>query len=159
VDVHVDAAGGDDLAFARDRLGAGTDDDVDAGLHVGIAGLADPDDAAVADADVGFDDAPVIEDERVGDDGVDGALRAGALALAHAVADHLAAAEFHLLAVDRAVGLDLDEELGVGEPHAVADGGPVHVRIGGAGDPDAHGFFSSAPATAPWKPCTTRAPA
>ena len=35
--------------------------------------------------------------------------------LAHAVADDLAAAEFHFLAVDRVVLLDLDEEIGVGQ--------------------------------------------
>jgi hypothetical protein len=43
------------------------------------------------------------------------------LALPHAVADHLAAAELHLLAVDREVVLDLDPQLGVGQAHAVAD--------------------------------------
>ena len=62
VDVAVDAAGGDDLAFAGDDLRAGADDDVDAGLHVRVAGLADGGDAAVLDADVGLDDAPVVED-------------------------------------------------------------------------------------------------
>jgi hypothetical protein len=34
---------------------------------------------------------------------------------AHAVADHLAAAELHFLAVDRVVALDFDDELGVTE--------------------------------------------
>ena len=87
-------------AFARDDLGAGADHDVDAGLDVGVAGLADAGDAAVLDADVGLDDAPVVEDQRVGDHQVDDLLGA-ALALAHAVADHLAAAERHLFAVDR----------------------------------------------------------
>ena len=77
VDVGVDAAGGDDLALAGDGLGAGADDDVDAGLDVGVAGLADGGDAAVLDADVGLDDAPVVEDQRVGDDGVDRARRRG----------------------------------------------------------------------------------
>src|SRR5258706_481883 len=110
----VDAAGGQDLAFAGDRLGARTDDDVDAGLDVGIAGLADAGDAAVPEADIGFDDAPMVEDQGVGDHRVDGALGAGPLALPHAVADHLAAAELDLLAVDRAVGFDLDDQLGVG---------------------------------------------
>ena len=57
-------------------LGAGADDDVDAGLDVGIAGLADAGDAAVLEADIGLDDAPVVEDQRVGDDGVDGAVGA-----------------------------------------------------------------------------------
>ncbi len=38
---HVDPAGGDDLALARDDFRARTDDDGDARLDVGIAGLAD----------------------------------------------------------------------------------------------------------------------
>ncbi len=99
VDVRVDAAGGQDLALAGDHLGAGADDDVHAGLHVRVAGLADARDAAVRMRDVGLDDAPMVDDQRVGDDGVDRALRLAALGLAHAVADHLAAAELHLLAV------------------------------------------------------------
>ncbi len=41
VDVGVEAAGGKDFSFASDHLGAGTDDDGDARLDVGIAGLAD----------------------------------------------------------------------------------------------------------------------
>ncbi len=49
-------------------------DDVDAGLDVRVAGLADAGDAAVLDADVGLVDAPVVDDQRVGDDGVDGAF-------------------------------------------------------------------------------------
>jgi hypothetical protein len=49
--------------------------------------------------------------------------------LCHAVADHLAAAELDLLAIDRAVGFDLDEELGVGEAHAVAGGRAEHIGI------------------------------
>ena len=53
-------------------------------------------------------------------------------ALPHAVADHLAATEFHLLAVSREILLDLDEQLGVGEPHAVTFGWTEHVGIGGA---------------------------
>ena len=79
VDVRVDAAGREDLAFAGDRFGAGADDDRDVRLRVGIAGLAYADDAAVLDADVGFDDAPVVEDQRVRDDDVDavGRVRAG----------------------------------------------------------------------------------
>ena len=55
-------------------LGAGADDDGDAGLRVGIAGLADRRDAAVLQADIGLVDAGVVDDQRVGDDGVDRAL-------------------------------------------------------------------------------------
>src|SRR5260370_2208495 len=40
VDMRVAAASSDNLAFAGDRLGPRSDDDVDARLHVGIAGFA-----------------------------------------------------------------------------------------------------------------------
>ena len=79
VDVGVDAARGDDLGLAGDRLGAGADDDVDAGLGVGVAGLADRDDPPVLDADVRLDNTPVVEDDSVGNDEVDRAGGAGLL--------------------------------------------------------------------------------
>ena len=132
MDVAVDTAGGDYFPFAGDHFGARTDHDVDPGLDVGVTGLADGVDAPAADADVGLDDAPVVEDDRVGDDGIDGALGAGTLRLPHAVADHLAAAELYLLAIDRAVTFDLDDELGIGEAQPVAGGRPEHRGIGGA---------------------------
>ena len=72
-----------------------------------------------------------------------------ALALAHAVADHLAAAELDLVAVDGVVGLDLDDELGVAEAHAVARRRAEHVGVGAARDL-AHG--GSGPMTRPRKP-------
>ncbi len=103
------------------------------GLDVRVAGLADGGDAAVLDADVGLHDAPVIEDHYVGDDGIDGAGRARHLRLAHAVADGLAAAELHLLAIGGEIFLDLDQEIAVGKPHLVARGGAEHAGIGGAG--------------------------
>ena len=132
VDVGIEAAGGEDLALAGDHFGAGADHDGDTGLDVGIAGLADRGDAVALDADIGFDDAPMIENQGVGDDGVDRALLVGYLRLAHAVANDLAAAELHLLAVDGEVFLDLDDEVGIGEPHAVAGGGTEHVGIDAA---------------------------
>ena len=60
----------------------------------------------------------------------------GDCALAHAVADHLAAAELHLLAVDGEVLLDLDDQIGVGEPHAVAGRRAEHVGIDACGCDD-----------------------
>ncbi len=92
MNMAVDAAGGDDLALAADDLGAGADDDVDAGLDVRVAGLADAGDATTGDADIGLDDAGMVDDHCIGDDGVGGAVGAAGLALPHAVADHLAAA-------------------------------------------------------------------
>ena len=49
------------MPFAGDDLGAGADHDVDAGLHVGIAGLAELRDRAVLDPDVALDDAPPVD--------------------------------------------------------------------------------------------------
>ena len=119
------------------------DDDVDAGLDVGIAGLADADDLAVLDADVGLDDAPVVDDQRIGDDRVDGAFAARELRLAHAVADDLAAAELHLLAIGGEVLLHLDDEVGIGEADLVAGGRAEHIGIGVAGNPVGHGLSLS----------------
>ena len=129
MDMRVEAAGGEDLAFARDHFGAGADDDGDAGLDVRIAGLADRRDQPVLQADIGLHDPPMVEDDGVGDDRVDGAARVGRLRLTHAVADHLAAAEFHLFAVGGEILLDLDDEFGVGEAHPVAGGGAEHLGI------------------------------
>src|SRR5208282_6149548 len=56
------------------------------------------------------------------------------LRLPHAVADHLAAAELHLLAVGGEILLDLDDELCVGEADAVARRRPEHLGVGGAGE-------------------------
>ena len=133
MDVRIEAAGGEDLAFAGDHFGAGPDDDGDAGLDVRIAGFANRRDEPVLQAHIGLHDPPMVEDDGVGDDRVDRAARVGGLRLAHAVADHLAAAELHLFAVSREVLLDFDDELGVGKADAVAGGGTKHLGVVGAG--------------------------
>src|SRR6202034_3558109 len=71
MDVCVKAAGGEDLAFTGDYFGSGPDDNRNSGLDIGIAGLADRGDAVALDADVGFDNAPMVENQRVGDDRID----------------------------------------------------------------------------------------
>ena len=80
--------------------------------------------------DIGFHDAPVIEDQRVGYDGIDGTLFVGDLALPHAVADDFAAAELYFLAVGGEILLHLDNEVGVGQPHAIAGRWAKHSGIG-----------------------------
>ena len=132
VDMRVEAAGGENFSFAGDHLRARPDDDGDIGLDVGVAGLADGRDAVALEADIGFHDAPVVEDQGIGDDGIDCSLPAAGLALAHAVADHLAAAELHLLAIGAKIPFHLDDDIGVGKPHPVADGRAEHVDVDGA---------------------------
>jgi hypothetical protein len=88
----------------------------------------------------------VIDDQRIRDHGVRH-FAPHALALAHAVADDLAAAEFHFFAVDGEVLLHLDPELGVRETDLIADGRAEHLRISLASD-----FHFSLPMTLPVKP-------
>ena len=124
VDVGVDGAGGQQPPLAGDHLGPGADDEggVDPALGVRVARLADADDPAGLDADVRLDDPPMVEDEGVGDHQVERVRGAGRLP--HPVPDDLAAAERHLVTVDGEVPLDLEQQIGVGEPHAVARGWP-----------------------------------
>ena len=108
--------------------------------------MADADDHAVLDAEVGFDDAKQrIEDQRVGDDEVEALRIERRRGLPHAVADDLAAAEFDLVAVAATfsdqVALDLHEQFGVGEPNPVADGGAEHFGVLAAGKFEAHFEF------------------
>ena len=149
MNMRIDPAGRQDLAFAGNHLGSRPDDDIDTGLNIRIARLADPGDAAVGDPDVRLDDTPVVDDQRVGDDRIHRALRLGKLRLAHAVTDDLATAELHLLAVDGEILLHLHDQIGIGQPHAVARRRAKHVGIGGAGDA---GHQSSAPMTSPRNP-------
>ncbi|MCY1415244.1 hypothetical protein D9M71_307180 [compost metagenome] len=133
VDMGVDAAGGEDHAFTGDDFGAGADGDGHVGLDVRVTGLADRSNAPILEADVGFDDAPVVDNQGVGDQGVD-YIGGQQLALAHAVTDNLAAAEFHFFAVGGEVLFDFDPQLGIGQAHTVADGGAEHVGVGLSGN-------------------------
>ena len=107
MDVRVDAAWGEQHTFAGDDLRAGADDDTDAGLDIRVAGFAYGGDTPVLNADVGFDNAPVVNDQGIGDDRICDCM-GHFLPLPHAIADHLAAAEFHFLAVHGVVGFDFD---------------------------------------------------
>ena len=152
MDVGIDPAGGENASFAGDGFGAGADDDVHVRLNVGIAGLADGGNAAVFEPHVGLDDTPRVDDQRIGDDGVNGAIGLAFLRLTHAVADDLAAAEFHLFAVGGPVVFDLEDEIGVGEADAVAGGGAEHMSVGGPVDRKAIDYPSNDPATNALKP-------
>ena len=155
MDMAIDTPGGQDLALAGNDLGARPDQDGDPGLHVRVAGLADGGDAPPLDAQVGLDDAPVIQDQGIGDDQVHH-LGGGSLALAHAVADHLAATEFHLLAIEGVILFHLNPEFGIPQAHPVARGGTVHLGIGPPAD---RRHQSNLPMTWPLKPWTMRSPA
>jgi len=138
MNMRVDAAGGNDAVFAGNGLGSRSDHDVHPRLDIGVTSLADAADVAVADADIGFDDTPMVEDHRVGDDSIDGALGARRLPLPHAVADNLAAAELDFLTIDRAIALNFDDEIRICQPHAVPNCRTKHLGIGAARDGHRH---------------------
>ena len=128
------AARGQDAPLAGDDLGRRADLQrrVDAVHHVRVAGLAERDDPARRDADVALDDAPVVEHDHVRDHEVRRAVHARALE--HRLADRLAAAEHRLVAAEAAVLLDLEPQVGVGEPQPVADRRPVERAVARARD-------------------------
>ncbi len=136
----VHRARGEDLPVAGEDLRARPDDQtgMDPVHGVGVAGLAERDDPAVPDADVGLDHAPVIQHDRAGDDQIGGTFGTRGPGLSHGLPDHLAAAEHRLVAgagVGRtaaAVLGHLDEQAGVRQADAVTDGGTVQVGVTGA---------------------------
>ena len=65
--MRIDTTGRDDLAFASHRLGRWADDYIDPRLNIRVAGLPDGRDAPVLDPDIGFDDAPLSDDQRIGE--------------------------------------------------------------------------------------------
>src|SRR6478735_2273284 len=69
VNVTVDATRGHDPSVARDDLCRRTDHQggMYSGHDVGVAGLTDRDDPAIANPDIGLDDSPVVDDHHTGD--------------------------------------------------------------------------------------------
>ena len=69
MDMRVDAAGGEDAMLAGNDLGGRPDLETwrYAVQNVRVSRLADGADTAVAHADVGFDDAPVVDHDGIGD--------------------------------------------------------------------------------------------
>src|SRR5579872_4084542 len=99
MNVRVDAAGGQNQPFTGDDVGSNSDhqERIDVVHDVWIASFADGADQSVFDTDVGLDDAPVVDDQRVGDDHVGNV--SGGRGLSHTVSDCFAATELDLVAV------------------------------------------------------------
>ena len=127
VNMAVKPASRQDTPLARDDLGACADGDGDIGLRVGISRLADGGDAPILQANIRFINPRVIHHQGVGDDRVHHPFSAGQLRLAHAIADHLAAAKLDLLPMGACeITLDLDDQICIGKAQSVACGRPKH---------------------------------
>ena len=120
VDVGVDAPRRRDQAFTVDHCGAGTHDDVDPVEGVGVARATDGDDPAAADPDRGLPDAHHgIHEHDIGDHQIAGGRRR-LRDQVHAVASRLAEADQELIAPQRVIRGDLDDQPGVAQPDPVA---------------------------------------
>ena len=108
--MHIDGARRCDHAFAVAHRGGGRNDQprIDAVHDGGIAGLAEPDDAAVFDAEIAFDDADDrVDHQHVAKKKIERALRAGhAGGEPDAVAQRLAAAVQAFVAIDGVILFD-----------------------------------------------------
>ena len=98
---------------------------------VGVARLADADDFAVADADIGLDDAAVVDNHHIGDGKIEHVFiaAAGRGRLRHAVAHRFAAAEFAFIAFGEPILLDGGKKAGVAQADFVAHRGAVSGQI------------------------------
>jgi hypothetical protein len=83
-------------------------------LDIWVTCLSDAGDATVLDADVSLDDAPLVENNDVGNDEVSN-LVGQALTLTHAITDHLPATKGDFLAINGMIFFDFDDEFSVGE--------------------------------------------
>ena len=143
MNVNVDRARRRDQPFAVAHRGAAGNDQarIDAVHDGGIAGLADADDAAVADAEIAFDDPDHrIDHDDVAQQEIQRALGAGDAGHADAVAQGLAAAMQAFVAVDGVVLFDDGRQRGVAEPDGVAlwSGRKVPRNRGGRSSPCHH---------------------
>src|ERR1700756_416379 len=128
MDMRIKAAGGYDHSFAGNRFGTGPNNDVHAGLNIRISRFADSSNPAVLNADIGFDDPPMIQDHSIRDDRIN-SIFGRALGLPHAIPDDFTAAELHLFPVNREVFFDLDYELGISQTDSIAHRWTEHFCV------------------------------
>ena len=152
MDMGINAACGDNIAFTGNHLGPRTDNDIDTGLNIGVTSLADPGDTAITNTDIGLDDAGIIKDQCIGDDSINRALGPCCLRLAHAIADHLATAKFDFFTKRCEIFFDLDQKIGIGKTHTVANSRAKHRGIGGTINFISHFYAPSLPLILPLKP-------
>ena len=111
MDVTVDRAGGEDSTVTSHDLRRRPDNEIRVHTvgRVGVTCSSDGRDAAVTNADIGFHDAPVVEDDCAGDHEIRSAFGAGIGRLTHRLADDFPAAKNGLVTADAVIGFDFDE--------------------------------------------------
>ena len=135
--VRINAAGGHNLPFARNHLGSRTNHHprCNAGHHIRVAGFPDANDPSAANADIGLDNSPMIQNDRAGDDQVEGFVGGGrAGGLPHSVSYDLSAAKFCFFAVYGKIAFNFNKKVSVREPYPVAGGWAIKIGVLFAGN-------------------------
>src|SRR5579859_1646741 len=143
MDMAIDATGRHKQMFTSDDLCARAHDQLRINtLHgIGIARLANFDDAPIFNADVALDDAPMINDKSIGDDQIEGTVglfTRGTAALAHTVANDFATAEGDFIAIDGEVLFHFNDQFGICQAHPISRSWAVEVGIGATWNIQAH---------------------
>ena len=137
MNMAVKTTSGKNMALGGNRLGSRANNDINAGLGVGITGFANGANLAVFQTDIRFINTRNVDDQSVGDNRINGAIGACYLRLAHAITNDLAAAKLDLFAIAGEIMLDLDNQISIGQTHTVAGCWSIHISI------DASGYFGS----------------
>ena len=125
----VDTACRNDLTFGGNNVGTWADFHRDIWLYVGVTGFTNSSDTPAFNADVGFINTRVIDNQRVGHDTIHDFF-GGTLRLTHAITDHFTAAELHFVAVGGEVFFNFNPELCVCKAYTIARGRAEHVGVG-----------------------------
>src|SRR5207244_7233646 len=141
MDMAVDATGRDNQILSGDHFGPRPDDQprIDSRLDERVAGFANGHDSPASNANVAFDDAPIIHNHCVRDDHIEWRLfeLARQWRLALAIPDDFAAAELNFFAINGEILFNFDDQVRVSQPNAIAQRRTIMAGIGLSGKPDA----------------------
>ncbi len=154
--VGINAASGHYFAFTCDYFSRRANNGIYPGLNIGIARFTYREYSPILKANVSFDYPPVVQDEGIGDDGINRPFPPGYLGLTHAITDNLTPTELDLLAIETAICFHLYEKLRISQSDLVSSCWPEHVGVGPAVHFPRHRQPSRGPFERPLNPVMTR---
>src|SRR5258708_38908271 len=146
MDMGINPARSHNHVFAGNDFSTRPDDDRYPRLNIRISGFSNSRNPAVLYPDVSFNDSGMVNDDSIRNDGVSRVLR-GPLRLAHPISNYFATAKLDLFPVNGEVLLNLNNEIGIGQPDSVSHGRAEHFRVCLSGD--FHGINRTRPRRRP----------
>lgn len=131
MEMGIDEERGEDIELERDDISEGEDDDRDEGMSIGIEWIEDEGDEKVEKKDIRIVDEDMVEDKRIGDEGVNRELGEGKMDMENKVEDKIEEEEIKLIEIGGEVEIELDDEISIGKEKIVEKGGEENLRIGG----------------------------